>query len=237
MKQNVVKRLDDRSHIRLRPGMYIGAINNINAERMLIIDGKLEFKEIEFNPGLFKIIDEIFANAIDEAIRTSFKYATNITMTFSKDQVIVSDDGRGLPQDLLEDGTPMGVAAVTEAKAGTNFIEETKADASIGTNGVGSFVTNVFSKEFIMDTFNGESGLHLICKDGCQTIDWQIKKSKTAHGTTIKFKPDLECFGLTEIPSIYPLLFSNMMMHLSQIFPVKFTLVNNITDVEISSFF
>lgn len=237
MKQNIIKRLSDRDHLLAKPAMYIGGTNNIIAERLLIIDGKLEFREIEFNPGLWKIIDEIFANAIDEGIRTNFKFSNNITVTMSRDQIIVSDNGRGLPQDLMDDGTPMGVVAFTEARAGTNFSEETKADASIGTNGVGSFATNVFSSEFIVDTYNGKSGLHLICRNNMETVDFQVKKSTTSNGTTVKFKPDLQRFGLVEINEIYPLLMSNYMMHLSQVFPIKFTLVDNIGSTDISSFF
>jgi DNA topoisomerase-2 len=236
MKQNIIKRLSDREHLLQKPSMYIGGIHEIESDMLMIINGKLEYQSVRYNPGLWKIIDEIFANSIDEYIRTNGSYSKNITVTFNVDQICISDDGRGIPQDLIDD-IPMAVIAVTEARAGTNFDVETKADASIGTNGVGSFATNIFSKEFIMDTYDGENHLNLICTNNMETIDWKIKASKQPKGTTIKFKPDLSRFSISTIDEIYPIMIANAMTHLSQVFDIKFVLVNNIKSTKLEDLF
>jgi len=186
------------------------------------------YKEVKYVPALYKIIDEIFANSIDEAIRTNFKYANKIKVTFTENTVTVEDNGRGLPQELFEDGEPSGVKAVCELRAGTNFDNETKASGSIGTFGVGSSATNIFSKRFEMYTYNGTHHLYLLCTNNLDTKEWNIEKSTKKCGTIIKFQPDLERFGLDKIDNVYPDLVEQQMLHLSQVFPIEFILDNKI---------
>lgn len=217
--------------------MYIGSIVETEEERLMIVNETLEYQTIKYNPGLWKIIDEIFANSLDEAIRTNFKFATNITVTFNRDSVTISDDGRGVPQTIADNGLPMAVNAFTMMMTGTNFSEETKADASIGTNGVGSFATNVFSKEFIVDTYDGMNHLNLHCKNNMDEMNHTVRKSKTSCGTTIKFKPDFERFSIIELDDVYPIMMANLMTHLAQVFPIKFTLINNIQSTSLGELF
>jgi DNA topoisomerase-2 len=56
-------------HVLHRPGMYIGDIEPITADRWIIQDSKIVKKSITFSPGLYKIFDEIFTNAIDHSQR------------------------------------------------------------------------------------------------------------------------------------------------------------------------
>lgn len=226
MKQNIIKRINEREHYLIRPDTFIGGVETRTKE-FLIQDGdKFVFRTMEYVPGLLKIIEEIFDNSIDEAIRTNFKFANDIKVKFTKSTIVISDNGRGVPQIPMDDGTLMAVAAFTEPRTGTNYDVETKAEGSIGRNGVGSFATNVFSKIFNVTTDDGDNRLVIKCENNLESFDFTQTKLKKTPGTLVEFQPDLSRFGLTEIEPIYIELIRQRMIHLVQQFPIKFTLLD-----------
>lgn len=226
MKRNVIKRLTEIEHYLARPDTFIGGVELRTREFLVCRNGKFVYETVEYVPGFLKIIEEILDNSIDEAIRTNFRFANDITVKFENGKITVKDNGRGVPQELMDDGTPMAVAAFTEPRAGTNFDDETKAEGSIGRNGVGSFATNVFSKLFNVTTDDGESRLELKCVNNMSNFEFKQFKTNN-HGTTVEFQPDLERFGLAVIEPIYVDLIKQRMIHVAQMFPIKFTLIDN----------
>jgi DNA gyrase/topoisomerase IV subunit B len=224
MKQNIIKKLTDREHILLKPSMYIGGISEVTKEILQYQDGKFIYKEVTYNPGFLKIFDEILDNSIDEAIRTNFKFATNIKISYNKkkNEFIIDDDGRGIPQTIAHDGLPSAVVAFTEARAGSNFTDE-KANG-IGTNGIGSFLTNVYSTKFIVKTSDSKSELTLVSVNNAESFSFDIKPA-AKQGTSVAFIPDLSKFNMTEITDVYFSLIENRCFHLAQSFPeIKFKL-------------
>ena len=74
--------LSEKIHCLKRPAMYIGSISEENISG--IINFKYQTKSVI--PGLVKIIEEIYQNAVDESIRTNFKYGTKyIKMAMYRD--------------------------------------------------------------------------------------------------------------------------------------------------------
>lgn len=226
MKQNIIKRLSEIGWMLERPDTIIGGVEPRTRETLIMKDGKFEYETIEFVPGLGKIIDEIFDNSIDEAIRTNFKFANEINVKFENGTITIKDNGRGVPQTLMDDGTIMAVAAFTEPRTGTNYDEATKAEGSIGRNGVGSFAANVFSKKFKVITDDGTTRLTLVCQNNMESFEFTQTPIKT-RGTTVEFQPDLKRFGVETLDSIYVDLIKQRMVHLAQQFPIKFTLIDN----------
>lgn len=224
MKANVIKKLSDREHIRLKPNMYIGGISEVAKEMLQFENSKFVYKEVTFIPGFLKIFDEILDNAIDEAIRTNFKFATNIKVSFNKkkNEFTIEDDGRGIPQTIVYDNLPAAVVAFTEARAGSNFTDE-KANG-IGTNGIGSFLTNVYSTKFVVKTSDSKNELTLVSVNNAESFTFEIAPSKK-QGTSVTFAPDLSLFKMTEISNVYFSLIENRCFHLAQSFPeIKFKL-------------
>jgi DNA topoisomerase-2 len=85
-------------------------------------------------------------------------------------------------------------------KAGSNF-DDTESRTWAGTNGVGSSLTNIYSKEFIVSTCDGKNSFFQIFSDNMgKKTEPLIKRSKDNH-TSIKFIPDYEKFGMTELDS------------------------------------
>jgi DNA topoisomerase-2 len=171
---------------------------------------------------MLKLIDEIFSNSLDEYIRTNGKFANKIKVIITPEYVEVTDNGRGIPQSEV-DGVSQLVLAFTEMKAGTNFDEETKDDSSLGMNGVGSSIVNIFSDKFIVETCDGKNFSVLTCENNMEKIDHkQRKANSTKKYTKVKFYPSLERFGITKIDEIYFTMLKTRMFHLTQMFDVEF---------------
>ena len=176
--------------------MYMGSSSQESIERFVLG----EWKTAKYVPALSKMIDEILDNSIDEAIRTDFKYANKINVSIDGNKIVVSDNGRGIPQDKIFDETSneeilRPVAAWTKVNAGTSFDDER---VTIGTNGVGSAATNFLSSLFIGRTWADGNMVEVRCKDGAEHVDIACR-TKEGNGTEVTFVPD---FGLFEVNSL-----------------------------------
>ena len=189
------KLLSDAEHIRKRFSMYGGS--QVVQEEVSFIN--TEFKKVNIVGGLLKVINEIIDNSVDEHVRTNREFATRIDVDIEADgTIVVSDNGRGIP--AIEVATPDGkeyqmVAAFTRARAGSNFDDSNRE--SIGMNGVGSMITFVTSSKFDAKSSDGKLQVQMVGKDG--QIDRIRTKETVLKGTTVKFRPDYEFFGMETI--------------------------------------
>ena len=189
------RKLDDISHVIQRPSMYIGSIKPHTSKKYILENGKMALKEITYNPGLLKIFDEIITNSVDEHKREGSKLNT-IKVSINQDKIEVWDNG-GIPVvKHKEENQWIPEMIFSNLKAGSNF-DDTQDRTWAGTNGVGSSLTNIFSKEFTISTCDGKSSYFQIFSNNMRDkSDPTIKKSKNNH-TCITFLPDYEKFGLS----------------------------------------
>lgn len=184
--------LGDIEHILLRSAMYIGSTSL--ETRNILLD--YQFQTVQFVPGLFKIINEIIDNSLDEYIRTQGKFANKIEVIMTDTSVTVRDNGRGIPIEQIAD--PDGkkvykpVAAWTRPRAGSNFSDDSNRETA-GMNGVGSALTNIFSKSFIGDTSDGKKHLTVECSNNA-CIDSVKTRASTKQFTQVSFTPDFNRF-------------------------------------------
>jgi DNA gyrase/topoisomerase IV subunit B len=193
------KILTPRQHVRERIGMYMGSASREEVQRFILG----EWKTAVYVPALSKMIDEILDNAIDEAIRTNFKFANKIDVSISGDIITVSDNGRGIPQEKVFDSTTnerilRPVAAWTRVNAGTSF-DNTRV--TIGTNGVGSSATNFLSTKFVGKTWQNGTLLEVHCSGGGLDTNVKLKKA-TGSGTEVSFTPDFSLFETNSIDEL-----------------------------------
>ncbi|QGT53776.1 DNA topoisomerase II large subunit [Acinetobacter phage vB_AbaM_Konradin] len=212
-----IKMLSDREHVLKRPGMYVGSTTSENHDRFLF--GK--FQTLKYVPALVKIIDEIIDNSLDEAIRTDFAFANKIEVKISGNQITVKDNGRGIPQAMITtpEGTqlPGAVACWTRTKAGGNFGDDATRKTA-GLNGVGSSLTNIFSKEFIGTTCDGENTIVVKCSDNMSNIDWKTKAGGK-QGTEVSFVPDFSLLDCDGIDSTIEQIVEDRLQILAVIYP------------------
>lgn len=236
MSKNDFKVLTDQQHVLTRPGMYLGSTSLEDREHFVL--GK--YIKSTYTAGAVKAINEIIDNAIDQFIRSNGANATKIDVTIQNNIVTVSDNGSGIPNDLIMDldGTLKyrGVLAWTKTKAGSNFNDDGRT--TVGLNGVGSSLTNIFSKKFVGISNDGTSMLTVTCLDNCSKTDWSIvnKKSKNT-GVTVTFELDLPRFNLESIDSVHVGIIEDRLSSLSVIFPgITFTLNETIIKHSIKTY-
>ena len=155
--------------VRKRPGMYIGRIGN---------------------GGFLNMIREILQNSLDE-INREYSPANQATISYDErtHQIIVSDNGRGLPFDNI-------IRILTSQHTSSNF-EKKKGDYTSGLNGVGAKIVNALSSEFIVESYVLGEARRVEFKDG---IVWDkgelpVPNKEGKQGTFMSFIPSYEIMG------------------------------------------
>jgi len=213
-----IKQLTDREHIRQRPNMYIGAVTSTESQEYILEDQKIQYKTVQYVPGFIKIINEIIDNCVDVAIKTNFKHSNNISVKITNEYIEVQDNGTGIPVIENSDGKYIPELAWGHARAGSNFDDDDNR-TQIGMNGVGSFSTNCFSKEFIGLSDDGKKSYCITFKNGAEAFTYKLGKSSGKPGVKVKFYPELEMFGLTEIDDVHINIIKQRLINLSMSFP------------------
>jgi len=199
--------MDQQEHVLHRPGMYIGSIEKDPTDVWLVNDAgdRMEKRKIDYIPGLFKIYDEIVANAIDHSIRLRAQpdaaQVKNIKITIDQESGVI---------EVLNDGDGIEIAMHPEHKVYVpqlifgNLLTSTNYDDDVertgqGTNGIGCKACNIFSKWFEVETVDAHSHQIYIQKWENNMLKMgkpSIRKAAKKPYTVIRFLPDYERFLL-----------------------------------------
>ncbi len=217
MKEQQIIQLSDRDHVLQRSQMYLGSKDFIMTEDFIYNNGKIQKEEISYVPGLIKIINEILDNSIDEAVRTNYQFSNKIKIEITDTKIKIRDNGRGIPVKKSP-GTEeyMPVLAYCHARSGSNFSDENRK--TIGTNGLGAVITNIFSKNFKVSTSDGKNRLTLECKNNLSTKEVSIHKNSSKY-TEVVFEPDLKRFSMKRIDETHKNIIYQRILFLSMAFP------------------
>ena len=192
------QKLTDTEHVLLRPSMYIGSIAAHSGEQYLYDGEKVTIEEVNYNPGFIKLFDEIVSNSVDEHRRNPKLNEIRVTINLDNSSISVWDNG-GIPvqkHPVHKEWIPEMI--FSNLKAGSNF-DDSEQRVVAGTNGVGSTLTNIFSKKFSISTCDGKNRFD-------QTFTDNMSKKTTPKVTPAKrgfteilFFPDLERFKMRVI--------------------------------------
>lgn len=177
-----IKVLSDITHVRTRPGMYIGETDNPKS-----------------------LFNEIFDNAVDEASINPKKVRVIIEVDSHENIYTIRDTGRGIPQGLkkLESGEELETVEVlvTKAFSGGKF-DNTNYHYSTGLNGIGTLVTNALSKYFKIATCRSNKVVEYLAAYGeTQSLKrYKNTMSYESHWTEVEFKADPDIFDSVKVP-------------------------------------
>jgi DNA gyrase subunit B len=173
-----IKILEGLEAVRLRPAMYIGSTGEM---------------------GLHHLVYEVVDNSVDEALAG---YAKKIEVTIHVDNSItVTDDGRGIPVDMMPVGNGKMMPAVqvvlTKLHAGGKF-DASNYKVSGGLHGVGVSCVNALSQEFDVEVWR--DGATWEQDYSCGDPISELRKAGTTkkRGTKVHFLPDKTIFSVTE---------------------------------------
>lgn len=192
------KELSEQQHVLLRPNMYVGSIKP-ELSTQFVFDYKEQMmvqKEVEYVPGILKLIDEVISNSCDEYRRPDNLGLTNVSVTVMKDNTIVIEDNGGIPVVKHKDaGVMLPRFIFGRLRTSSNYNDD-EDRAGLGQNGIGASLTAIFSSYFGVMTDDGKKRWLGNWKNNMSEFyDEEIEKSsKKNHGTRITFHLDFSRF-------------------------------------------
>ncbi|RAH47239.1 DNA topoisomerase 2 [Aspergillus brunneoviolaceus CBS 621.78] len=198
------QRLDPREHILKRPDTYVGSVER--TEQMMWVynsetDG-MEFREVSFVPGLYKIFDEIVVNAADNKQNDQSMDEIRVTVNREAGEISVWNNGNGIPiewhktEDMYIPQLIFGNLLTS-----SNYNDE-QQKVTGGRNGYGAKLCNVFSTEFVLETQDSRQKKRykqIWTNNMLNCGKPKITDAKGEDYTKVTFKPDFAKFGMTGI--------------------------------------
>lgn len=194
------KKLSQREHVLHRSGMYIGSIKKQTEEMWCFKENKMVKCMVEYSPGFMKIFDEVLTNALDHSIRDPT--LTTIKVDYNKEsgEITVFNNGTGIPiVEHSEHKMYIPELIFGHLLSGSNY-DDNEQRLGAGTNGLGSKVSNIYSKKFTIETVDSENKKKFVQEhsDNMSTkTKAKITSSSVKSYTKISFIPDYQRFGMS----------------------------------------
>lgn len=189
--------LNEIEHIILKSPMFVGSLPLESSKEFIVQKGKMVKKNIMKSPAIEKLFWEILSNATDNAIKSREAEIDpgeiKVTVSDDKKTITFYNEGRTIPLDDEGEGADM---VFSQLRSGENFDVENKRKGA-GTYGYGAKLTNIFSKEFIVEIGDGDNGLQYKRKyENSMSIkhDHEIKKYKGQNFVKITYTLDFDIF-------------------------------------------
>ena len=212
------RQMEHIKHIKELPDTYVGSSICEDKELYVYENDKIVKKSINWVPALYKIFDEIIVNAIDNHTRTKREKENNIKkmirvmskleVNIDKNTGIISvlNDGEGIEIKKIDTEKKKGIYVIElifgELLTSENFKDGTEKKVTGGKNGYGAKLTNIFSKEFTVESVDRKQKL-LYKQTWTENMEKKsepiITPYKDVPYTKITFLPDYQRFGLDNL--------------------------------------
>ena len=162
-----IKTLDPVTHIRMRPGMYVGEPGT----------GAM------YHDCIYILMKEVIDNSVDEFVMGCGK-KIDVTVNYDTGETSVRDYGRGIPLEKVVD-------CVSQMNTGGKF-DSDNFQFSAGMNGVGTKAVNALSEFFEVRSFRDGAYSEAFFKEGrLQSKKRGTCKTREPNGTFIRYRPDV----------------------------------------------
>jgi DNA topoisomerase II len=199
----IYQQLSPIEHILRRPDTYIGSIERTDVKMWVyntVLD-RMEFREVSYVPGLYKILDEILVNAADNKQMDKNMDEMRVTVDREKGEISVWNNGKGIPIEIhSKKGIYIPEMIFGHLLTGSNY-DDDQAKVTGGRNGYGAKLTNIYSTKFTVETADSKSKKKYkqtwtdnMSKIGKATITDQ----KGEDYTKVTFYPDFARFKMPD---------------------------------------
>ncbi|XP_032019442.1 DNA topoisomerase 2-alpha isoform X1 [Hylobates moloch] len=201
--ERIYQKKTQLEHILLRPDTYIGSVELVT-QQMWVYDEDvgINYREITFVPGLYKIFDEILVNAADNKQRDPKMSCIRVTIDPENNIISIWNNGKGIP--VVEHKVEkMYVPALIfgQLLTSSNYDDDEKKVTG-GRNGYGAKLCNIFSTKFTVETASREykkmfkqTWMDNMGRAG----EMELKPFNGEDYTCITFQPDLSKFKMQSL--------------------------------------
>ena len=158
------KKHTHREHILELPDTYIGSTET-HVESRWVWDAaanKMTYRSVAFNPGFYKIFDEIIVNARDALVRSQTESSRtpikHIKVSVQGGVITVENDGDGIPIEEHPTEKCWAPELIFGHLLTSGNYDKTEEKIVGGKNGYGAKCTNIFSAKFSLDTRSPRHG-------------------------------------------------------------------------------
>lgn len=203
------KKHTHREHILELPDTYIGSTDTHSEKRWVYdsVTKKMVYSSIDFNPGFYKLFDEIVVNARDalvrsvtEAGRTPIKTIA-VTIQNATDSkpftITVENDGDGIPVEMHPTEKVWAPELIFGHLLTSGNYAKGEDKIVGGKNGYGAKLTNIFSTQFVVETCSPKQGqVYSQTWSNNMSVAGKpsVKASKTKGFVRITYSPDMSRF-------------------------------------------
>ena len=189
--------MSELEHVLFRSGMYIGSVKE--EEKQMFVynkdEEKMIIKDLSYSPGMLKLFDEILSNSCDEFRRKDNMGLNTIEVILDNDtNIITIKDNGGIPIVKHKEAKVYVPEFIFGQLRTSSNYDDTEDRNIVGTNGLGSVLSNIFSKKFIVESCDNKNKLTVIWEDNMKNkSEPKIEKSKE-HYTQTSFLIDFDRF-------------------------------------------
>ena len=152
---------------------------------------------------MYKIFDDP-CERVDHSVRDKTMDALRVDFDEEEGTVRVYNNGKGIPVEMHKgEGVHVPELIFGHLLTSSNY-DDGEKKLTGGRNGYGSKLTNIFSKEFVIETCDGKGSgkrYRQVFTDNMREIGKpEITKClKKENWTCVSFRPDLEKFGISSL--------------------------------------
>jgi DNA topoisomerase II len=152
------KMISHIEHILIRPDTYIGSVERTEQE-MWVYNSQsdaIEFRKVNFVPGLYKIFDEILVNAADNKQNDKNMNEIRVTVDRESGEISIWNNGKGIPIEIHKEQAIYIPEMIFGHLLTSSNYDDNQAKITGGRNGYGAKLCNVFSVEFSIETVDSK---------------------------------------------------------------------------------
>lgn len=162
----------------------------------------MEFREVSYVPGLYKIFDEVLVNAADNKQNDKNMDEIRVVVDRENGEISVKNNGRGIPIEIHEKEKIYIPELIFGHLLTSSNYDDNEQKVTGGRNGYGAKLCNIYSTQFSLETADSK-------KKSKYKQTWTDNMSKmgkasiTQHKgddfTKVTFRPDFKKFGMQEM--------------------------------------
>lgn len=198
-------------HIIKRPDTYIGSTDRTERQMWVFNSEQesMEFREISYVPGLYKIFDEILVNAADNKQNDKNMDEIKVTIDREQGEISVWNNGRGIPIEIHSKQKIYVPEMVFGNLLSSSNYDDDQQKVTGGRNGYGAKLCNIFSTEFTLETADARKKKkykQTWTKNMSTKGEAKITDFNGDDYTKVTFKPDFAKFGMTGLDNDFEAL-------------------------------